>query len=414
MKPKAEYGDFQTPGELARAVCRVVRDLGIRPAALLEPTCGTGSFLKAGLEAFGPGLEAAAFDISADHVRTATASVAGGARVARGDFFEQDWRGVIGGLPEPLLVLGNPPWVTNAALGAMGGGNAPAKSNFQGHSGLDALTGKSNFDVSEYMLIRLSEALEGRDATLAMLAKTAVVRRLLAYCWKRGLRMGGCHIFPIDGRQWFGVSVKACAFVASFRGRDDSCIVHSELRADSSGARIGYRDGVLVSDADAFERWRGLGGEGPHRWRSGIKHDCAKVMEFREQPGGLVNGLGERVEIEGDLLYPLLKSSGLAGSAKAGRRWMLVPQRETGDTLCATPPGWTGGRARYTGAAPASPSSAWGRIPSRRGRSPSPGSTRGCISPSWDRTRRSRWSLTIRATSWHLTAGKRPPRRTPC
>jgi len=37
--------------------------------------------------------------------------------------------------------------------------NLPKKSNFQGLRGLDARTGKSNFDIAEWMLIRLIEAL---------------------------------------------------------------------------------------------------------------------------------------------------------------------------------------------------------------------------------------------------------------
>ena len=69
------------------------------------------------------------------------------------DFFEKDWPGTLDGLLEPILVIGNPPWVTNSAVGALGGSNLPVKSNFQRLNGLDAITGKSNFDISEWMLL---------------------------------------------------------------------------------------------------------------------------------------------------------------------------------------------------------------------------------------------------------------------
>ena len=50
---KAEYGDFQTPIALARAVCARVGDFAeLQPASLLEPTCGLGNFLSAGLDQF--------------------------------------------------------------------------------------------------------------------------------------------------------------------------------------------------------------------------------------------------------------------------------------------------------------------------------------------------------------------------
>src|SRR5260370_3566256 len=53
-KPKtAEYGDFQTPEGLARSVCAMLASQGADPAALLEPSCGLGRFLFAGLDRFG-------------------------------------------------------------------------------------------------------------------------------------------------------------------------------------------------------------------------------------------------------------------------------------------------------------------------------------------------------------------------
>jgi hypothetical protein len=54
-------------------------------------------------------------------------------------------------------------------------------------------------------------------------------------------------------------------------------------------------------------------------------------MEFSEESGKLVNGLGKRVHLEDSFLYPLLKSSAVAGSVKAGKRWMLVTQRSVRD-----------------------------------------------------------------------------------
>ena len=51
-KTKIEYGDFQTPLNLARDVCDLLVHIGVRPQSILEPTCGKGSFLKASLECF--------------------------------------------------------------------------------------------------------------------------------------------------------------------------------------------------------------------------------------------------------------------------------------------------------------------------------------------------------------------------
>ena len=40
QEPAQEYGDFQTPLSLARAVCQKLFGLGYRPEVLIEPTCG--------------------------------------------------------------------------------------------------------------------------------------------------------------------------------------------------------------------------------------------------------------------------------------------------------------------------------------------------------------------------------------
>ena len=114
---------------------------------------------------------------------------------------------------DPILIVGNPPWVTNATLGRLASGNHPRKENRQGLSGIDALTGKSNFDVSEWMISRLLEAAAGRRATLAMLCKTAVAHKVLVYAWKNGLPVEHCEIRRIDAAQHFGAQVDACLLV---------------------------------------------------------------------------------------------------------------------------------------------------------------------------------------------------------
>ena len=47
MSAKKEFGDFQTPDDLAKRVVSLVRDLWGDPNLVIEPTVGLGSFLKA-------------------------------------------------------------------------------------------------------------------------------------------------------------------------------------------------------------------------------------------------------------------------------------------------------------------------------------------------------------------------------
>lgn len=334
----AEFGDFQTPPALAQEVCSVVSRLGVKPAAIVEPSCGTGTFLATALDCFGEAKRGVGIEIDPGYVEAAKATLGGpsgfpGVRIIHDSFFHVDWGALVRELPAPVLVIGNPPWVTNSALGCLGSRNLPAKRNFQHRSGIEAITGKSNFDISEWMLLRLLEALHLREATLAMLCKTAVARRVLAHAWKTGVSLTESMIFRIDASRHFGASVDACLLVCrlSPRGGRQECVVYDGLGGAAAERRIGYRDGRLVANLSSYERWKHLCGKSPVRWRSGIKHDCAKVMELRNEGGRLRNGLAEPVDLEEDYLYPMLKASALSkpGPSKP-TRWMIVPQSFVG------------------------------------------------------------------------------------
>lgn len=47
-----EFGDFQTPDDLAIKVVQLLQNLGFSPNYILEPTCGRGSFLVAAAATF--------------------------------------------------------------------------------------------------------------------------------------------------------------------------------------------------------------------------------------------------------------------------------------------------------------------------------------------------------------------------
>src|SRR5207248_8948112 len=67
--------------------------------------------------------------------------------------------------------------------------------------GIAARTGKSNFDISEWMLIRLLRALRGRAATLAMLCKTATARKVLRYAWQNEGRIETAALYRIRSEE---------------------------------------------------------------------------------------------------------------------------------------------------------------------------------------------------------------------
>ena len=232
-------------------------------------------------------------------------------------------------------MLGNPPWVTNADLGLLRSTNLPTKNNFQGHKGLDALTGKSNFDISEWMLLNQLEWLRDRSGWIAMLVKTSVARKLLRQAWQRGDPVGRAAIYEFDAMQHFRAAVQACLFVlpVSIGGRSQDCDVFGSLAAAEPQSTIGFHDEILVSDVRSYIQNRDLVGPNEHYvWRSGIKHDCSKVMELSaSEDGMLINGLGEKADLEPDIVFPLLKSSDVSKNRMRTDRHMIVTQCEIGE-----------------------------------------------------------------------------------
>lgn len=256
------------------------------------------------------------------------------AEIRQGNFFDTDWDKVIDDQIHAPLFLGNPPWVTNSSLGALGSLNLPEKTNLKGLRGLEALTGKSNFDISEWMMIRLLESLQRRGGDAALLCKTAVARKMLRYASDRNLSFSGAMIFAINAVKVFDASVDACFFVFKVIPGDKNYTakVFESIDSTSDGATIGIVNGQLIANLDLFQRSRSIDGLFRQKWRSGVKHDCSKVMELTITPQGLMNGFGEIADIEPDLVFPLLKSSDVAnGRISNPTRRVLITQTYTGE-----------------------------------------------------------------------------------
>lgn len=338
-KRKVEFGDFQTPPALALFVCEHLAAAGFSPDVVIEPTCGVGAFVLAAAAQF-PRAEIHGYEINTaylEELNTALSTSAFADRVStrRQDFFATDWLAELTAKPGSVLILGNPPWVTSAGQGAIGGTNLPEKTNFLKHKGLDAITGKANFDISEWMLIDLMRTLGDRGGDLAMLVKTAVARKIIAHAERMGLGVRYAAIYGIDAKRHFNAAVDACLLVMRFTGeRSVSALdydVFPSLDRTQEVRRVGHRQGMVVGDLALFERNAEFLGNSPQKWRSGVKHDASSVMEFDYIDGQLRNGLGDVVDIEPEYLYPLMKGSDIGSGREWREKYVLVTQTKPGD-----------------------------------------------------------------------------------
>lgn len=318
MKNDYALGDWQTPPSLAHAVVRALRRNGFSWSRVLEPTCGVGNFIAAALD--DPYTEElVGIDIQAQHIASARQRFAVCAPVAprllEADILtvdpasDVDWRS-----NGPLLVLGNPPWATNAAIGARGGTPRRAVSNTHGLSGLDAITGAANFDLAEAITLHLLTTLPHNNLIVALLMKNTVARRILMRARKLGLPISRAAMMQIDAQASFGAAVDACLLVLQLQtpaanSEFPQIAVYETLESPKPARRMGFVGDDLTPDIAAYRQIAWADGVSPVKWRQGIKHDAAEVLELALSEGTLRNRGGEIVDVEPEWVYPLIKGS---------------------------------------------------------------------------------------------------------
>ena len=336
---KIEFGDFQTPIELAEIITKKLINLKVEPDIIIEPTCGTGNFLLAASKNFKLATKIVGIEINSAYLEKIKSNkiLDRDSRIIiqQQNFFDFLGLNCIDSFQGTILLLGNFPWVTNSRQGVIKGKNLPQKNNFQNHKGLDAVTGKSNFDISEWMLIKTVDWLQSYNGYLAMLCKTSVARKILSYIRQHQLNLSYFATYRIDTKKYFDANVESCLLFCDFRHNKKQyfCDVFSSINSFEY-QRIGYYHKTLVRDIDIFKKVSYLFSENNLiQWRSGIKHDCSKVMELTQKNHNLVNGFGEIVDLEDTYLYPLLKGSDVAnGKIEYTTKYVLITQRHIGES----------------------------------------------------------------------------------
>lgn len=332
-----DLGDWQTPDSLSRQVFDVLAKRGVLYSRILEPTCGNGSFLRAALDALPCLSEIVGLDMQKEHLQQARAGAKDERlRLVHADVFKTDLHsGVHWDTSGPMLVVGNPPWVTSSELGSLGSLNLPTKTNLKGLSGLDAITGSANFDIAEYICIKILTELAKEEPTLAFLVKTSVARNVLKFSRQVEWPVRSASVHRFDALKAFGASVDACLFILTMGGSNviEEVPVFESLAADRPIHTMGFSNGELVADIHAYRRSRHLDGASSLTWRQGTKHDASRVMELeRGSDGKLRNKLGEIVDVEEEYIFPLLKGTQLyKGETNDTRRWVIVTQRNLKD-----------------------------------------------------------------------------------
>lgn len=339
-----EYGDFQTNESLAGRVCDLLTAEGYCPTVVVEPTCGQGNFIIAalkqfdslqtiyGVEIYKPYLYQCKFNILSyyrEHPRHQKPLI----HLLHQSVFDIDFSQSIQlNESDELLIIGNPPWVTNATLGTLTSNNLPTKTNFKQHSGLDALTGKSNFDIAEFITIQLLKQFHYQRGHLALLVKNSVIKNIVYDQASTPFAISKLRKRVIDAKKEFNVSVDAALFTATLNSESALTCIDSAFANDSIKPIIfGWVNLKFVSNKALYDRLAQFDGKCSHEWRQGLKHDCSAVMELDRVGDHYVSAIQPVVHLEDDLVFPLYKSSDLQKFVvEPPRKYTLVTQQRIG------------------------------------------------------------------------------------
>ncbi len=151
---------------------------------------------------------------------------------------------------------------------------------------------------------------------------------------EKNYNINDCKIFLIDALENFDANVDACLFY--FKNSKivakKECKIFKFLNLKSYDKTISFKQNKLIANLELFQKNNFVVGKSDYKWRNGVKHDAAKVMELSRNDNSFINNLKKEADVDDDLVFPLLKSSDVAnGKIKKPRKYVLVTQHSIGE-----------------------------------------------------------------------------------
>ena len=324
---KKEYGDYQTPIQFASFVCQYLKkEKELSPTTVIEPTCGIGNFLVSSY-IFNAN-SYIGIELNSNYCNELKNIINDKTEIINTDFFSYNIKEHI---DSNTLIIGNPPWVTNSMLSAMESSNLPQKENFKGLTGFDAITGASNFDICEYIILNLINRCEHTNSTIAMLCKSLVARNVFLELQRKKVAFEYCDMIEFNAQKVFNISADACVLIIKLSENKDlhPNVYHVTSFEDKNKYEtIKYEDGIL-KNTNLQDDFNGIS---CFEWRQGVKHDCSKVMELTNTKNGYVNKQKNEIDIEDTIVFPLIKSSMIKKPIiKEFKKSVIVTQKKIGE-----------------------------------------------------------------------------------
>ena len=199
------------------------------------------------------------------------------------------------------------------------------------------MTGKGNFDIAEFITLKMLDIFQHIKGHLLLLVKNSVIKNIVSEQAKNKYSISEIEKHCIDSKKEFNVSVEASLLYCKLKSNSENfCTEYNFYNNQNPTLQFGWLDDKFVSNIDTYFHTKNIDGECPFVWRQGLKHDCSSVMELDKAGdeslnGHFVNGLNEEIKIEDGLVYGLLKSSDLKNTViNQTRKFTIVTQKKVG------------------------------------------------------------------------------------
>lgn len=331
---KKNLGDFQTPLLFTEKVLKIIKSKRSSRNIVFEPNAGLGSFLISASKIF-PKAKLIGVDINNDYLEKARSNLPEDRTLLiNKSIFDFDYNNTFS-IEDKILIVGNPPWVTNSQTSSHETPNVPLKRNVKNLNGLEALTGSANFDITEYILLDLMSNLTKNNYEMAMLCKVSVAYNLIQEVYRRDYDLNIVELYSFSAKEVFNVNTDACMIYVRRENKasndwNGKASFYDINNPNEVIKTVGFRDNKFYTNLSDVSV--DIDGDCQYEWRQGVKHDATKVVVLTKKDGKLVNGFGEVVDIEQDLLFPLIKSSEINkyGDQYEIKRLELVTQSRVG------------------------------------------------------------------------------------
>lgn len=301
-----ELGNYQTPLFFTDQICEYLKNtLKINPDIIIEPTCGIGNFLKSASKIF-PKKQLYGIEIDHNKLNEIDKTLPN-LKLINNDIFKIKFDNF--DKKNSFLIIGNPPQTSNIDI---------AKINTRGFNKKlinlkkgDINTKDSKLTIPQRIILKIIFEFKNTPTTIAFLCKKIESRNIFIELKKNNIKYTFVKQINITSGKIDKINEDMCLFVAQF-GEKTTTNKICEVSNISDPTKVLYKFGFIgdnfylnIDDTPKID------GECKMKWKSGVKHDCANVLELNCENKQLKTKNNTPVFIEKTLTYPLLKGSQL-------------------------------------------------------------------------------------------------------